>query len=65
MLIHMNERGKKEILTDFRAYIEEYKMFEAEWYRLRSWQYIKQFRNLRVRHRLTTEYQRKMKSWGL
>lgn len=53
------------IITEFPAYLDEWRMLEEAYYRIPSWRWLKQLQNIRQRERLTKEYERKMHTWGL
>lgn len=53
------------IITEFPAYLEEWRMLEEAYYQIPSWRIFKQLRNIRLREQLTRDYERKMQAWGL
>lgn len=49
----------------FLDYINQWRYLESEYYRIPEWRFFKKMANIRQRERLTREYEKKMKSWGL
>lgn len=46
-------------------YIADWRKLEAEYYKIPSWRFFKQMRNIKQREQLTKQFELKMKDWGL
>jgi len=53
------------MLIEFMAYTADWKRLDQEYYRIPSWRWIKQMRNIRQREKLTKAYTAKMREWGI
>lgn len=54
-----------EIMLALQKYIKEWRELEAAYYRIPSWRWIKQHRNVSQRMKLTRLFTARMKHWGI
>lgn len=49
----------------FMKYVADWRALEREYYRIPSWRWFKQLRNIKKREKLTRLYVARMRHWGI
>ena len=57
--------NRENLVEEFDRYVREWKRLEREYYQLPGWRWIKQFRNIQQREKLTNDYTKALQNSGL
>lgn len=49
----------------FMKYVADWRELERQYYRIPSWRWVKQLRNIKKREQLTRVYVARMRHWGI
>lgn len=55
----------QDFIEAFFKYVNEWRELERQYYRIPSWRWFKQLRNIKKREKLTKLYVARMRHWGI